>query len=317
MIISNEECKKLNFYRTDLQNCLLINKIRKKEGLWRIFKRKVYRNDEMKNEINSRINGIIDNFITILVLGEQGTFKSSMTQALMCEIDLQFNVLRICFLYDGFKTLLNESNPKQAFQLDEQVFLHGTGSIRLLEELQSIIETIRKRMNSLAVVGVEDKYFPEKIFTFVLETVDSCILGTCELSDVSHEVRSCACDWREHKIEKLYVRTLVKKQEEYIGFYVQEIDWNNPLWQDYCKIKDDFLELTKTQNFMKLDYERVSNEIMKECGNYKTTRDLKLFLEKKFPNLTIDEKDLLARQIKINRLEAMNGMINPTTEDNT
>jgi hypothetical protein len=91
----------------------------------------------------------------------------------------------------------------------------------------------------------------------------------------------------------------------YVGLYVEEIIWNNSLWQEYKIIKDEFVEKAKIQDFAKLDYEKVANELLKEreTSFYSSLKDLMLLLEKKFPNITVDEKELIARQIIIFRKE--------------
>jgi hypothetical protein len=295
----------MKFYRTPLQELLLAKKVSEDKELYEIFRKKKYINSEMDYEFKSRTTGIIDNFITILITGEQGTIKSGTGQAIVQEkIQPEFTAKQISFLYEDFKKMLGESKPGETFILDEQVFMHGTGSIRIIDEIQSIIETLRKRRNSMILIAVEDKYFPEEIFTFTLETIDNTILGTCPFHMKLHEIRTCKeFNEQDHHIEKIIVRLAVKKKMQYIGLYTQEIIWNNQIWLDYSKKKDEFLELAKIQKFGKIDYENLANEILRlpESALYQKTKEIKLLLEKLFPNLTIGEKELITAQIRINR----------------
>jgi hypothetical protein len=294
--------EQITFFRSPLQTELIRLKISEDSSLLRLFRRKKYLNEAIEHEISIRKHGVIDNFLTILLLGEQGTFKSSVALCLSEMLDDNFKINNVAFLYEQFNNLISNSVPTNAFMLDEQVFLHGVGSIRIINDLQNIIETLRKRQNSMVLVGVEGKYFPEEIFTFVLETIDSCILGTCEKNNSLHEVRNCEyAEANNHLCDKLYVRLLVKKMGKAIGFYVQKIDWNNKLWLDYLPLKDVFLEKAKNRNFSKLDYEGIARELLQEpeLSGYNKIGDFKLLLEKRFPNLTSEEKRLLARQIHL------------------
>lgn len=156
------------FFRTKFQDILLRKKVIENKELINIFRKKIYLNEALDEEINHRINGIIDNFVTILIVGSQGTIKSSVGQNKAFHIDPSIKADKnIFFVYEAFRNALANSQPKQTFILDEQIFLHGIGSVRIINEVQGIIETLRKRQNSMILIGVEDKYFPEEVFTFV------------------------------------------------------------------------------------------------------------------------------------------------------
>lgn len=131
-------------------------------------------------------------------------------------------------------------------------------------------------------------------------------MDVCKDNDIEHEIRTCAFnDEHHHSPKRIFVRLLIKKMGHYAGLYVEEIIWNNSLWQEYKIIKDEFVEKAKMQDFAKLDYEKVANELLKEreTSFYNSLKDLMLLLEKKFPNITVDEKELIARQIIIFRKE--------------
>jgi len=292
---------KIKFFKTKFEKRLLLAKINSHPSLKTLFKKKLILNEEINEEIEVRLKGDIENFVTILLIGEQGSIKSSCGQEFGKRTDQTFTAKNVGFLYESFKNKVSQSKAGQSFILDELVFLHGIGSQRIIEEIQTLIETLRKRKNSMIVICVENKYFSEDIFTFTMETIDKCLLGTCKKNKELHEIRSCK--EKNHKIKKAYVRLAVKKKGAYIGFYIQEIIWNNKNWVDYEKQKDLFLPKVLKQDFGKLEYDKEAKKIidMPESSEYKTIKQLKLFLEKKRPNLTVAEKDLLAEQIKIMR----------------
>jgi len=294
----------IKFYKDKLELRLLKTKTRKERSLKRLFKRKLIINQEIDDSIYRRLHGVIENFVTILLLGEQGSIKSSVGLCLCEKTDQKgFTAKRVAFLYEEFKQILNKLQIGESSQLDELVFQHGVGSQRIIEEIQTIIETVRRNQTCMVIISPEEKYFPEEIFTFVMETIDCCLLGTCTADQEPHEIRSCDTPDKEHHMEKAYVRLAIKKRGEYIGFYIQEIKWNNKIWKEYDKRKTAFLKLVKSQDFKKLDYEKEANRILeiKDIDDYKTNKQLKLLLEKKIPNLTVEEKNLLIEQIKIQK----------------
>lgn len=296
----------LTFYKTPLQDLFLRMRMRDHDSLRNVLRKNLIINEAIDEEISSRINGVIDNFITILIKGEQGTFKTSTLLEFLIIIDPSFCAENVCFIYDEFNQKLKNSVPKQAFELDEEVWQHGTGSMRIVNDTQSLIETLRKRQNSMGIACTTDKYFPEEIFTFYMETIDTCMLGTCPFNMEHHEIRSCKeFPAKEHHISEVYVRLGVIKRGHFIGLYIKKINWGNQLWCDYCLKKDLFLEQAKNMEFNKMNYEKTALEILKlpESHLYRKKSQIKLLIEKNKPNLTKEERDLLAEQIKMIRTE--------------
>ena len=291
----------IKFYKTEFENELLLSRIYSNSSLLNIFRSKKILNDSVNKDINLRLKGDIDNFVTILIVGEQGSIKSSVGQQLALRTDENFKSDNISLFYEDFRHKISISKAGQTFILDELVFIHGIGSHRILNEIQTTIETLRKRKNSMIVIAVEEKYFPENIFTFVLETIDKCLLGTCEAKPKLHEIRKCPSI--KHNIKKAYVRLAVKKKNVYLGFYIQEIIWNDNVWKGYETLKEAFLKKVITQDFVKLNFTEEAKKIrlMPEANNYQTIKQIKLFLEKHRPNLTVIEKELLAEEIRLQR----------------
>lgn len=294
----------LIFYRTPFQEMFFKIRMEEHDSLRRIIRKNYIINDKIDYEINKRIHGLIENFVTILIKGEQGTFKSSVALCFCKKTDEKFDINRVCFLYESFNEKLKQSLPKQSFELDEEVWQHGTGSMRIIHESQSLIETLRKRQNSMIIACTIDKYFPEEIFTFYMETIDLCMQGTCSKNQSEHEIRTCnEANEQDHQITHVYVRLGILKKNHFIGLYIMPIVWNDDLWREYRKVKDAFLEQAKNQEFSKLNYETVAKEILKqpEAILYTRINQIKLLIQKYKPNLTREECDLLCEQIKICR----------------
>jgi hypothetical protein len=293
----------LTFYRTPLQEMFLRMRINEHDSLRKVLRKNIIINNVIDKEINDRINGVIENFITMVIKGEQGTFKTSSALEFCKMIDKNFCVQRVNFTYDDFNNKIKNCEAGNCFELDEEIFQHGTGSVRIVQESQTLIETLRQNKNSMIIVCTTEKYFSEEIFTFFMETIDTCMLGTCKNPEL-HEIRSCEfCSAKDHLIKEVYVRLGVVKRGHFIGLYILPINWNNPLWVEYCGAKKEWLEIVKKQQFDKLDYEKIAFEILKlpESHLYRKKGQIKLLLEKNKPNLTKGEIDLLAEQIMIIR----------------
>lgn len=295
--------EEIKFWSQPIQRELLIARIRQNPSLKEIFRKKKNVTQKINDEIHDRLNGYIDNFFTIFLTGMQGSWKSSVAMTIMKNADPQFNMNRIHFQYEPFRTAIQQSQPKQAFHLDESVFTHGIGANRLVQEIQNLIETLRKRQNSLIIVSPEMKYFPEGIFTYVIETLDTAILATCQQNTALHEPRTCTC-WKDKtcQIKECYVRTAIKTQGYYIGFYIIPIDWENPLWKEYSQAKDKFMQEVTTGQLHNNNYQAIAQTIIQDPEYYtykKNKKTLRLLIERRRPTLTIGEADLIATQIKI------------------
>jgi len=292
----------MKFYKTPMEYELLIAKVKKNPSLLEIFRQKKDITTQVKQDIQLRMHGEIENFATIFITGTQGSFKSSLGITIAEENDpTGFAPDRICFTYQEFENKIRNSKPREWIMLDEEIFQHGIGAGRIINSIQTFIETLRQRQNSMIIISPEGKYFPEEIFTYTLETIDRSIIGKCKEKKKPHEIRTCP--HKPHTNIKATIRAGIKKDNTYIGFYTTPIKWNNPLWKEYQKKKNQFLNTVIKQHFTKIDYEKIAKKILEnpETKKYRTTKQLKLLLEKKHPNLTIGEKELIIEEIKIQR----------------
>lgn len=267
-----------NYYLLPLQKEILLERLRYEKDLYRVFKKKKDQTITIKKEINERINNKEEkNWVVLQINGETGSKKSSVAIAIIKTlVDPHFTAQQVTQDYQEFLSMLDKSLPRQAFILDEMVFQRGMGSTRIKEELLNLVETLRKRQNSMVFVTPTEKFISDSNVTFTLEP--------------------CGFDK-----EKKVVRCLVRKNQRYIGFYYQELLWNDPLWHEYEQGKDEFIERTKSQKYKKLDYEALANDIIKECDpeQLKNKNRIMLMIEKKARNLTTQERDLLVEQIKM------------------
>jgi hypothetical protein len=246
----------LKFFKTPLELELLRLKVEENPDLKRLIINKKIINDAVDEEIRVRTKGDMENFMVILIHGKAGSIKSSVALELIKKINPSFTKEGICFQFEELKAKLMNSKKGDCFTLDEVLYMHGAGTIRLINEIQNMVETLRKRQNSLIFCCVTPKYFPEESFTMVLETIDKCLLGTCEKNLELHEIRNCphGNGGNQHSIKKAFVRLAVKQEGKYLGLYIQEISWDNDLWKEYTPIKDAFVDNIPSQSIFKFDY---------------------------------------------------------------
>lgn len=296
----------IRFYQTPIQRRLFLMKIKQEPTLKRIIKRNVDLTSEINHDIKLRISGMIENFYTAYIIGQQGTFKTSLAITLAKKFDPTFSEKRVFFQYEEYREDFKTSNPKETRQLDEQVFQHGMGSSRLLHEIQELIETLRQRQNSLIIVSPDPKYFDEKIFTYTFETIDTAIIGTCKYDKKNHEVRECQCYYEEKnfpKITECYVRAAIKTQEQYVGLYISQVEWKNKTFVDYQERKKSFMNDIVQGKKSRPDYESMAREILSkhDTENYKNKKQLSLLVQKIKPNLTTGETELVITAIMMIR----------------
>jgi len=298
------DLKDVRFHKDPLETRIFKIKLDENPTLKRIIRKRLIINGEVDQEIYRRRTGVLDNFTPIMIRGQQGSFKSSADLCFSRKTDPSFCAEQVAFMYEEFINLISDSGNGQTLQLDEEVFQHGTGSIRIVEELKNLVETLRKARNSMTLISPSNKYFDEDVFCFTLETLDHCLLGTCKKNKNLHEIRTCKIPDTEHKMSKAYVRLAVRKSQRYMGLYIQEIRWADKLWKEYDKKKDAFIIKVKNLDFKKLDYEKEAEKIIEQTPDiedYKTKHELRLLIDRLKPNLAVGESDLLIAQIKMTR----------------
>jgi len=291
------------FYKTQLETEILISRLQRYPSLYKVFKKKKDLTKETDEDIKLRIHGEIDNFVVILCEGNQGSVKSGLAQQIASENEEKFNAQRISFEYEEFRQAIENSKKGEWYILDEEIFSHGTGSSRILQSVQNLIETLRQHGANMILISPTPKYFPENIFTHHLETIDRSITGICDDNNERHDIRSCKN--KQHREIKAKVRACIKKDGEYLGFYIKEIAWGTKLWQDYQVKKKIFLTKAMKEEYTKMNYKEIAEKLLNEpeAEKYKTRTEMMLYLEEKMPNLTIGEKNLIISSMKMIRRE--------------
>ena len=272
--------KDYNFDLYPIQRKILRLRVLNDQYLYRVFKKNIDVTADVNNEIDARI-GDSDrpNWVVIQITAETGEFKSSAgLEIIKQKIDPTFDSSRVSMQYSEFEDNIEKSEPLQAFLLDEQVFQHGLGSRRLVQNFINIVETLRKRQNSMVLITPKEKYITDDNVTFTLEP--------------------CGFD------KKNGVLRLLVKKHYYIGFYYLKIHWNSQLWKDYSVLKEEFIDITAKQNYSKFDYEQKALDLLdKMPSSYKDAKSKRkrftLFVEKNSPNITKEERDLLIEQMII------------------
>jgi hypothetical protein len=261
-----------------LHQVILKDRIKHERDLRRVFKQQIDLTATIIEEARQRLHdGNRDNWLVIQINGETGSMKSSVGLAFnKTVIDPEFDEERVCTEYTELIDKVSDSKPGQSFMQDEMIFQQGIGSNRFTENIINLVETLRKRKNSLTFITPTEKFIGDVNVTFTLEP--------------------CGFD---HKTKT--VRCLVRKHGRYIGFYYQKLMWGDDLWEKYSKIKESFLERTATQQYKKMDYERLAKKMIESMPeNYMSKKKrIKLYVEKNSPNITKEERDLLIAQIEV------------------
>lgn len=227
--------------------------------------------------------------------------KSGLAQETAMENDPTFNAERIHFLYNNFRKALENAKKGEWYILDENVFISGIGSQNIIQSIQTLIEVIRQAQISVILITPTRKYLPEHIFTHHFETIDRSLIGKCPKNDDMHDIRTC--QEPKHNHMEATIRSAIIREGEYVGFYIKKLHWNNKIWQEYQEKKKEFLTQALAEDFQKLSYEDTAKEIISnpKSKEYKTGKQLQLYLEQELPNLTVGQKMLLIEAIKIQR----------------
>lgn len=265
-----------------LNRRILLERLKREQDLRNVFKKNIDLTELVNEDISQRLIGDIKNWVLIQITGETGSMKSSVGVALAKnKLDNNMVSKNITQQYTEFERLLANSKPNQCFILDELVFQRGIGSTRMKENILNLVETLRKRQNSMIFITPTEKFITDDNVTFTLEPI-----GFCE--------------------ETKTVRCLVRKNI-YLGFCYVKLLWDEPLWKEYEKDKDAFMEQSSKQNYQKMDYEYLACKLLMEMpSEYQGKKKrIRLYLEKKAPNMTGNETELLMEQISMFMVDGM------------
>jgi len=224
----------------------------------------------------------------IQVSGMTGGGKSIGVISLAKKICSNFNQKTNVKFYD--QELLDEfkNKPKDTIMIRDEspskgVF--GMGSTRIENQLSVVGDTARK--NGLSLIFVEPEFKQNAIAKWYLETID---------------MGSVTRKGKVHRVNRFGVKE--PKTETFLGCVLLEVlPETDPDWIAYNKRKDKFIKEVLDADFTgaKMDYEQVAIDIVAEMDLdiYKTLKEKKLFVLKKYPSYTSQEVDMILTAVKI------------------
>jgi len=167
--------------------------------------------------------------------------------------------------------VIRDENPSKGVK--------GLGSNRIDSQIDVIGDTTRKK--GLSLIFIEPEFKRNDIAKWYLETID---MGVIEQEGVTYRV---------NRIGVKEPSTLM-----YIGsIYLHILDDEDPDWVAYNERKDIFIDGVLDENYhgAKMDYNKVAEELMEtmDLNIYKNKKEKKLFVLKKYPNLTLGEIDMI------------------------
>lgn len=213
-----------------------------------------------------------DNHIVITVFGETGSNKSGSMQSLAFALDPSFTAQNICFTNQEMLDRLKETSKKKGgfYIRDESIKQFGHGSYRVELEIDNASKTLRQERKSLIFIC------PEEIH-----------IGSSHY--ILHVIQKSEC----RKYTRIGLIDPLTKA--YLGYIIIKLNWNDQIWQDYQKKKDNFTKSIQNQNIGVLDYEKLAKDLIKEkaFNDLKRKKQKKVYIYEKYPTLTTNEKDMI------------------------
>ena len=200
------------------------------------------------------------------IYGRTGSGKSSVGISLADRKDKSqggFTAKNIVFDNLGIKSTVAKSEKGHSFVRDETVRDFGEGSKQLLNTIQDLTETLRKRRNSFFLLSPVIKGVA--FVHYYLEVLQSSV--SLEENAIKEAIES--------GLKVIHFRVGVQNNlGTYLGYIVVEVPVDNPIWLDYQKLKDDFLEMMASG-------ERQSGlDIVGEAKRFRDEIDLEKYVRK-------------------------------------
>lgn len=264
------------FFTTAVEKRVIAQKIKDNPSLLTALKKLKPDLSELDEYAKKKLEQKTDDFLTVQILGEQGSGKSGVGQKLATRwAKIPFTVDYINLQYAGFFASIETLENGQFSILDEQTVTFGTGAMRLKGDLVNIIETLRQNGGSIIIISPTAK---------IINTSDVHL----EIEVLGRDKQYVLCAWKA-------------RSDKYLGSFVLELDWYNDLWLDYMKKKREYVKQAKSLNFAKNDYEELANKIISHPDYSPDLKKIQksLIAEKVIPNMTIEEKKLVLAQVAI------------------
>lgn len=259
---------KYEFWHTDLQRAMIQENIENYPSFKKCFITDL--TDAFFADLDNRINGNIPQHIVLFIYGMTGTFKSSVAQSIACHFQPDFKASQIVFTDEKLLAMARLSKPKSFFIRDESPKGYGVGSKRIASQVHLLSETLRKRQNSL--IFIRPVWENIGAAHFWLKTID-----------VTKDQR--------------HVRLGIQNPQthQFLGCIVVPIVKDNPIWQKYEGVKDQFLEDVATQNLGGTSYSDLAERVSKHKDFKLATRkkQRRVIIAEMFPNMTVMEQDFI------------------------
>ena len=264
------------FFDTDVERKSLLSKVRANPSLANALVQCQTDEKVLLTYADKKLSQKTDDFITIQILGEQGSGKSGVGQSLAVRMArAPFTVEHIKLQYAQFLDSVETLERGEFRILDEQTRAHGIGSRRLADDIINIVETLRQNGGSIIIISPTEK---------MINTRDVYL----ELTVIARLNDEVLCAWKS-------------RTEEFIGSLIIKLDWNSPLWIDYMTVKQSYVKEAKRRGFKKLDYEKVARDVLTHPEGARATKraHYRLILEKVAPYLTTEESKLVMAQVEM------------------
>jgi ABC-type dipeptide/oligopeptide/nickel transport system ATPase component len=275
----------MRFKQTKIQALKFNQRMEAEPTFENCFKPEFNLTKDWVDEVKTRTSGDLKHHVVLFIFGETGSFKSSIAQEIATQFDKSFDVKNIAFDNNNLLKLAFSSEPKQWFIRDESPFEFGVGSWRVEKQVQILAETLRQRQNSLVFIAPTLR--PVLSAHYVLETID--------ISTDSKVVRAGLIDPQSFK---------------YIGFILVKIHWGNKLWEEYQKVKAQFLEQVVKMDFGDANIEQDAMRLLqdKRLVNCKNKKELIVLAREVFKSSrTGTETDyIVTKALQILRLQGLN-----------
>jgi len=230
-------------------------------------------------------------FITNTILqvsGETGSSKSLNVISLAKKIDKKFSQETNVKFFDNELLKEFEKDPQDTVLIRDESpnkGIFGMGSTRIENQLSVVGDTARKR--GISLIFVEPRFKRNDIAKWYLETID---------------IGSVKRKGKTYRVNRLGIKE--PKTEMFLGCILLEVlPEDDEDWIGYNKRKDKFINGVLGSDFTgaKMDYVKVAEDLLDEMDTevYKTIKEKKLFILKKYPNYTNQEIEMILTAIKI------------------
>ena len=213
-----------------------------------------------------------ENHMVIFCYGEQGLGKTKALIGLMKKIDPNVKAVNIGFSTQNVLDNLPNLKKGSVALRDETYQEFGTGSMRIKENFGMAIETLRKAGISFLIAKPE------------FERIEG-VHWVIEVLARNDKERKTWCALKEPKTLWCVGGLLLDAEPD-----------TDPLWIEYSKRKDEFIESVKNQDFGKYNITDKSEEVLKklleedaELKNWKRKNEREIYVRNYFAGYTTGE----------------------------